>query len=204
MVFWIGILIGGLFVWLAVKLGFYDAWALLFNILIAVYTAVLMTPTAIDMIPTAGDTAYGNALTLMALALATFFILHGISHIFITGQFNINFPKVFDILGAGVIGFLAGLLIWSFAALLISATPAGHKGTLQAIGFGNNIKQTNAPYIEWWCDLVNTITAPKNTRKPTKQTMTWLLKKAEEAANKVPKKQPDPNTPPQISHPNST
>ena len=40
MVFWIGILVGGLFAWFAVKMGFYETWTFAFNIIICTALAL--------------------------------------------------------------------------------------------------------------------------------------------------------------------
>ncbi|MBN2269593.1 MAG: CvpA family protein [Sedimentisphaerales bacterium] len=192
MVFWIGILVGGLFVWMAVKRGFYDTWTMLFNIVISVYTALYLTPLLVEVLPGAGETAYGNALTLVAVAVAVFFILCITSLTLFTGRFKVSFPKLLDNLGAGVLGFLAGLLVWSFAVLLISATPVGQTAFAGSIGLGDKIKQTNSPYLCSWCNLVNTVAASADTRRPAQDVVTWLL---DQAKDKTPK-QPDPNEPP--------
>jgi len=195
MAFWTGILVGGFFAWLAVRKGFYETWTLLFNVVISVYVSVLLTPVIAESVPAAGDTAYGNALTLAAVAGGTFLILHGISCTLFTGRFGVTFPKIFDNIGAGILGFLAGFLIWSFVALLISATPIGQKDTARAIGFGRKIEQSNGAYISWWCNLVNTIASSEDTRRPAQETVSRLLDKAEEKGRDKPPEQPEPNKP---------
>jgi len=180
MVFWIGILVGGLFVWMAVKRGFYDTWTMLFNIVISVYAALYLTPFLVEVLPGAGETAYGNALTLVAVAVAAFFILCITSLTLFTGRFRVSFPKLLDNLGAGVLGFLAGLLVWSFAVLLISATPIGRTAFAGSIGFGDKVKQTNSPYLCSWCNLVNTAAASTDSRRPAQDVVTWLLDQAED------------------------
>lgn len=199
MAFWTGILVGGFFAWLAVRKGFYETWTLLFNVVISIYVSVLLTPVIADSVPAAGDTAYGNALTLTAIAAGTFLILHGISYTLFTGQFGVTFPKIFDNIGAGILGFLAGFLIWSFVALLISATPIGQKDTARTIGFGRKIEQSNGAYISWWCNLVNTIASSEDTRRPVQETVSRLLEKADKKTrDKIPE-QPEPNKPPGFS-----
>lgn len=179
MVFWVGILVGAFFVWVAVGRGFYDTWTMLFNVVISVYTAVYLTPVIVDIIPAAGETVYGNALTLAAVAAAVFVILYVISLTFLTGQFKVAFPKIFDNLGAGILGFLGGLLIWSFAVLLISATPIGKNDFARSIGLGSEVGQTSNPYLCWWCDLINTAAASDDTRSAQKA-VTWLLDQAQD------------------------
>ena len=197
MAFWIGILVGGLFVWMAVGKGFYDTWTILFNIVISVYTALYLTPVIVDVLPAAGQTAYGNALTLTAVAAAVFFILYVTSLTLFTGRFKVSFPKLLDNLGAGVLGFLGGLLIWSFAVLLISATPVGQTDFARSIGFGDKVEQTNSPYICWWCNMVNTAAASADSRRPAQDVVTWLLDQAEDGTLK----KPDPNESPAHAQP---
>ncbi len=186
MIFWVGILVGAFFVWLAIGRGFYETWTMLFNVVISIYTAVYLTPVIVDIIPAAGETDYGNALTLAAVAAAVFVILYVISLTFLTGQFKVAFPKIFDNLGAGILGFLAGLLIWSFVVLLISATPIGKNDFAKSIGF----PQTSNPYLCWWCDLINTAAA-SDDGQPAQEAVTWLLEEAKEKTLE----QPDPNEP---------
>ena len=144
MVFWIGILVGGLFAWLTIKmLGFYETWAMLFNIVISIYLAVFLRPTIADILPAAGNTPYSSALTIIAIAIASFAILHGISYVFFTSQFSVSFPRVLDILGTGFLGFLAGLLVWSFVSLLICIMPISQSSVVKTIGFGSQIDQAN-------------------------------------------------------------
>jgi len=198
MVFWTGILVGGFFVWLAVRRGFYETWTMLFNIVVSVYTAISLTPVIIETLPGAGETSYGNALTLTALAAGTFFILWIISVTLLTGRFRVSFPKIFDNLGAAVLGFLGGVLIWSFAALIISASPAGKTDFAGSIGFGSKFTKTNSPYICWWCDLLNTATASANNRQPAQEAVARLL---DEPKKETPKPT-GPNEPPAIASPN--
>lgn len=176
-VFWIGILIGGLFAFLGTKRGFYETWTTLFNVVVAVYTSILLTPVIVEKIPAAGETAYGNALTLLAIAAAIFLPMHGISFIWLTGQFKVAFPKTLDLVGAGILGFLKGVLIWSFIAVLISSTPLGQKDSAERIGFGSKIEQTNGRYVCLWCGLIDTVTASGDNRRSARESISFLLEK---------------------------
>lgn len=175
MVFWASILAGGLFIWLAVRLGFFEMWTLLFNIVISIYVAVFLTPVILEVIPAAGDTAYGNALTLMFLALGTFLILFVVSYIFITGQFSVTFPKIFDILFAGILGFLAGALVFSFAALVITITPISQNRVMNSIGFNAQSQRSNISYICRCCDLIDLAVSSKDRETTAEQTINTLL-----------------------------
>ncbi len=198
MVFWIGILVGGTFAWFAIKLGFYQTWALVFNIIISIYLAVYLQPI-IANIPAVGNTPYSNALAMAVIALASFLILHGISYTFLTGQFNVSFPKVFDTLGAGLLGFLAGFLVWSFLILLIYITPASQDSFVKGIGFTNEFQQTSVSYISRFCSLVNAVVSAQDDKDSAEQTIHKLLKGA---APKAQAKQAEPEEAVEPAEPN--
>jgi len=135
MVLLAGILVGGLCIWFAVKIGFYETWAMLFNIVISIYVALFLAQPIVKILPEeASSIRCCEALTLIVLATGTFLILHGITYILFTSQFKVTFPKIFDILFAGFLGFFGGYLVLSFAAIIIALTPFGvHVGITKEI-----------------------------------------------------------------------
>ena len=175
MVFWLGILTGGLFIWFAIKIGFYEMLAMLFNIVISVYVAIFLSPVILETVPEAGDIPCCNAIALAVLATGTFFILYGITYVFLTGQFKVSFPKLFDILLTGVLGFLAGFLVLSFAAFVITLTPISQNRFVRQVGLNRQSQQANLSYICWWCDLVNSIVSSPDTKITSKQAVEHLL-----------------------------
>lgn len=195
MVFWVGILLGGFFAWFAVKTGFYETWIMLFNIVISIYLAIFLRPIIVDIVPATGGTPYGNALTMIATAIGVFLILHGISYVFFTSQFSFSFPKIFNTLGAGFLGFLAGFLVWSFVSLLIYITPISQNTFIKDIGFGNQFEQTNMPVICWWCDLLNRVVSRQDNVVTGEQVISGLLKSAGSKAPPQTSEQAEPNEP---------
>jgi uncharacterized membrane protein required for colicin V production len=175
MVFWLGILTGGLFIWFAIKIGFYEMLAMLFNIVISIYAAIFLSPVILDIIPEARDIPCCNALAMAVLAVGTFFILYGITYVFLTGQFKVSFPKLFDILFAGVLGFLAGFLVLSFAAFVITITPISQNRFVRQVGFNRQSQRANISYLCWWCDLVNSIVSSPDTKITSKEAIEQLL-----------------------------
>jgi hypothetical protein len=194
MMFWIGILIGGTFAWFAIKLRFYQTWALVFNIIISIYLGLYLRPVIVN-IPAVGDTPYGNALAMATVVLASFLILHGISYTFLTSQFNVTFPKVFDTLGAGLLGFLAGFLIWSFLDLLIYITPVSQYTFVKEMGFTSELQQTSVMYVSKFCNLVNAAVSSKDNKCSAEQTIDKLLKNAESKARAKTPEKPKPVEP---------
>jgi hypothetical protein len=196
MVFWASILAGGLFAWLATRVGFYETWTMLFNIVISVYTAVFLTPAIADIAPAAGDTEYGTALSLAVTATGAFLILHGISCVFLTGQFKVSFAKVFDLVFAGVLGFLAGCLVFSFAAFVIAATPISQNSLANRLGFNSRSQRSNTAYICWWCDAVDLVASSPGRTTTSKQILDELLGSAQWETKDEAEEQTEPNQPP--------
>ncbi|HUT30352.1 MAG TPA: CvpA family protein [Sedimentisphaerales bacterium] len=196
MTFWLGILVGGLFAWLGFKIGFYQTWAVLFNVVIAVYLAIFLGPLILEVIPGVSDTAYSTVLAVISTAIGTFLILQCLSYTFFTGQFNVSIPMLLDSLGAVLLGFLAGFLVWSFVVVLVSMTPLSQNSLLQGIGFGDKpqARQTHKSNICWWCNTVHWFVG-KDDCAPEK-TLDGLLEKARPAGKRTPKQPSDVNEPP--------
>ncbi len=192
MAFWFGILVAGLFAWFAVGIGFYEMWVMLFNIVISIYLAVFLRPIIVN-IPAVGDTPYSNALTMIAIAIASFSILHGISYTFITSQFKVSFPRIFNTLGAGFLGFLAGFLVWNFVSFLIFITPISQDTFVRGIGFNDEFQQSNVSVICRWCDLVNRVVSSRDSEISSEQAVSELLKSTEPELQVEPAEQAEPN-----------
>jgi hypothetical protein len=176
MIFWLSVLAGGFCAWYALKMGFYETWTMLFNIVISVYVAIFLTPFVTEIIPGISDTQYGLALTILVIAVGCFLILYGISYIFLTGQFSVSFPKLFDILFAGFLGFLGGFLVFSFLIFIIAVTPLSANQFAGKVGFNKQCQQSNISYICWWCDLVNSFVSTQENKITTEQAIGKLLK----------------------------
>jgi len=175
MIFWMGILAGGLFVWLAVRIGFFETWALLFNVVISIYLSIFLGPAILDLVPDAANTSYCNALVLAVTAVAAFLVLYGFTYVFYTSQFKVMFPRVFEVIFAGVLGFLTGFLVLSFAALVITATPVSHNQFISQMGFNRDSQRANISYVCWWCDRVNSIVSLPDSKVTTNQIVSQLL-----------------------------
>ena len=198
MVFWIANLVGGVLVWVAVRLGFYQTWVLCFNTIVSVYLAIFLAPIVVEFAPgTGGFSSYCMALSMAVLAGGCFAILQGLSFVFLTGQFSIPFPQVFDIVLSGLLGFLAGFLVLSFVALVITTTPLAEHGMVSGVGLNKQSQQTNLSTIAWCCDLVHSFAPPEAEDKATQAAVERLL----EARRTTDENEgPDPNGPATFRH----
>jgi len=193
MVFWLNMIFAGFFALYAWKKGFYESWALLFNIVISIYLAVFLRPAIANVFPAADNTAYNRALLVIAIGAVSFFILHGLSYALITGQFAIPFPKILDTFGAAFLGFVTGYLIFSFLVIIMNITPLADKKLVKAIGFTAQSAEKNFTYLCRWCDGVNAIAAAADSSRSTAQLLNTLAETA--------KKQTPPGTTAQSPQP---
>ena len=152
MVFWLAVVVGGVFAWIAVQIGFYATWILFFHLLLAAYVAIFLTPVIIANVPAATTTDYGFALILLSVAVATLCIAYGICFACLTGHLRVEFPKIFDSAIAGLLGFQAGFLVWSFLAFTFCLTPLSKADFSKTFGFDAQSQKSNIAFLCWWCD----------------------------------------------------
>jgi len=202
MIFWVGILFGGLFAYVAVKQGFYETWVLLFNAAISIYLAIFLYPVVSKFIPAAGEMKYGDALTMLSIGVGSFLILYGISYVFFSSQFNVSLPKMLDVVGSGLVGFLTGFLIWSFIVLLVSLTPLSENSMLESAGFTKEAQQANIAYMNWWTNKVNTMVSYKSSNLTSEDVIEQIHEQIAEKEAKKKLREPkpiDPNDTPNIN-----
>jgi hypothetical protein len=177
---WLGIIVGIGVAYYGFKRGFFEMWGKFFNLLISIYLSLFLRPVIIEYIPDAGNSWLGNTLTILLTGAAIFFILHGISYVAF-GQFKIELPKIFDITCGALIGFLGGVLLWSFLILLLSITPLSQNAFAQKIGMAKYSSENKATYICLWGDLINLFTGSREAHYSTEQVMAEIFKSAEDS-----------------------
>ncbi len=158
MVFWLAVLVGALFAWIAVRIGFYATWILFFNLLLAAYVAIFLAPVVIADVPAAtAIPGYGYALTLLSIAVATLFIAYGTCYACLSGKLRLEFPRFFDTIVAGVLGFLAGFLVWSFVIFSFALTPLAETQVCKKLGLDAPSQKINTSYVCWWCNRLHSM-----------------------------------------------
>jgi hypothetical protein len=204
MMFWIAILAGALFVWLAVCLGFYETWVLFFNILVSIYVAVFLAPILAEFAPAPGGApSYHTALCLIVLAGGCFALLQGLSFVFLTGQFHIPFPRVFDVVFSGILGFVTGFLVLSFVAVVVTTTPLARHKIVGVLGLGRQSQPANLICLTRCCDLIHSFAGSDDSADTTQAAVQRLLQM--NTPHPAPRsKPPDANEPPVSPSPGNT
>jgi hypothetical protein len=202
MVFWLAVLAGGLFAWGAVRVGFYSTWTVFVHLLLAVYAAIILTPVIASGMTAVTSTSCGYALAVMCIAIAIFSIGCGVTKICLSGPGRVVFPKTFDTIIAGVVGFLGGFFVMGFLAFVFSLTPLSEVGFFKMLGFDAQGQSVTRGYICWWCDWVHGVVGagvPASTAEAAQTLLTKTTAPAAQVAKAGPpaaKPQP-PAKPPQ-------
>lgn len=119
------IVVGLVFVFIGYRKTWYPSWALLFNVLISVYTGIMTAPQIVDKFPVIrsylGNFSY--SVFVLTMAVIIFVVMHLLSFKFFTAVYVVSFPKILNSAGAAVVGFLAGSVIAGFLVFLINITP---------------------------------------------------------------------------------
>jgi len=178
MTFWIGILIAVGFAASAIKLGLYQAWTMLFNVVIAVYIGVNWGPAIETFVPAASG-QYGRTLAILGAGLGTFLVLHALSYTFLIGQFEVSFPNSFNKLLSPLLGFLAGFLVWSFVVLVFCTTPFCQNASVKDAGLDSKTfeEAKMKQYLIWWCNLVDKFAASGESDTDAEEAVKNLLAK---------------------------
>jgi hypothetical protein len=181
MIFWLAVLIGALFAWIGVQIGFYGMWIMFFNLVLSAYVALFLTPVIVSALPAAVETTfgYGYGLVLVVIAIATLLIAYGMCYACLSGQLRAEFPKAFDNIGAGILGFLTGFLVCSFVAFAVALTPVTQIDSLKPLGLDAPSQKTNTSYLCWCSNKLHSLVASSSTTLTTSQhAVNYLLAKA--------------------------
>ncbi|MHC4271293.1 MAG: CvpA family protein [Planctomycetota bacterium] len=176
----IGIIVGIAVAYHGFKRGFFDMWGKFFNLLISMYLAIFLRPFITEYISEGGNSWIGITLTILLTGIAIFFILYGISFVAF-GQFTIELPKILDISGGAIVGFIGGILLWSLLIFLLSITPLSQSSFAKNIGMVKYSADNKATYICWWGDCVNLFASSSESRRSTEEMMTDIFNSAEVA-----------------------
>ena len=123
MMFWFAILGGIILAVFAVKKKFYSMWPVLFNVMVSIYLGVMILPLIVGFAEDIENSPYHLAGCILLTAIAVFAILQTITTTFFTGAFEVSFPRLFDNIGAGILGFVSGYIACTFICFLIFVCP---------------------------------------------------------------------------------
>ena len=113
------------FAWVGYKKTWYPAWALLFNIIVAIYLGVMTAPQIVDNLPIIrtylGNFSYAGSMLMIAAIFFT--VAQFLTFRYLTAVYCVSFPPLLNSIGAAILGFFAGAAIAGFVIFLINISP---------------------------------------------------------------------------------
>jgi uncharacterized membrane protein required for colicin V production len=176
---------------------FYPGWAVLFNLLIAVYISIMSAPQIVDKFPDVrtylGNYTYSAAILIIAVVI--FIVLQAFAFRFFTAVSIVSFPKLLNSLGAAVLGFLTGSVIAGFLLFLINITPLADNSTVRSFTQDKQMPDPKNGVVLVSCDFIHNISLQPDPTAIEKQMESILenwRKLVTEANTKTPAKS-EPN-----------
>ena len=157
-------------------------WSLLFNIIISVYLGLTFGPVMKGLMGM--DFVGGEALVIFGTAALCFTVLYGASYVIYLSQFHVTFPKMLDMIGGGVIGFLTALLTWSFIAFLICVSPLGQNSILNKIGFNSASLSGTFSYMKRFSGIVHSLVTADQKQDSLEQKVAAMIEESNKSRPK--------------------
>ena len=161
------------------RAGFIAVWVFLFNLLIAVYVSLMLSPTLIGYVPLLNSSRYYHALTLLFVVLLIFLICHNFVGMFLAQAFSAKIPRFFNNFFAAVSGFLAGHFACGFILFIIGVTPLAETSFMEQLS-DTSLARSVEPPVLCSTQIVSTISFQCD-RQERGQVIEWF------SSGRVPK-----------------
>ena len=154
MFLWITIIISVLFSYLGYKKGFFVMFATLFNLMFAIFIAVLSTPKLLSFSPGYEHSGYYAAASVFLLFLLVFGVLEFFACFYFLRDCEGCFPILFDKIGAVVFGFLSGYVLCCLMMLAFCIMPCSTNHNVAKFCMRKNLEELSVPGISKVCDFL--------------------------------------------------
>ena len=171
----ITIIAGIAFALLGMKKTFYPMWAWLFNVLLAVYLAVMLTPTVIEKVKILsyfGD--FSLAICLLSIAAAVFVVAQLLTFRFLTAVYCVSLPPMLNNAGAAVLGFLTGFIAVNFIIFVITITPISDNPSLEKLSDAAKASSKVNSYVISTCNVINKLSLQCD-RKAVQEAVEYII-----------------------------
>ena len=148
----LAILIAAVFAYVGVKKKFFVMWAMLFNLIVSIYLSIMLVYAISKSTPDVGSNGYFLAGCLLALVALFYTIFHVIVKFYVIGNNVIEFPVLFDKIGAPVFGFIFGYLACCFVLFSLGIMPiAKHRFMTNVLGDADLASVASLPVKKACC-----------------------------------------------------
>lgn len=105
----------------------YPAWAFAFNVIIASYLGLMLTPAVLGWKLAGGLVnilgPYANVVIMITITALYLAISQILSKFYLTNTYCISFPRWVDNIGGAVLGFIGGYIIANFILYALASSP---------------------------------------------------------------------------------
>ena len=159
MLFWVAVIAGAGFSYMGLKKGFFPMWAIFFNILISVYLCVMLLPVIASTVPDSGGQTYyySCAACMLIVGVLVFVVLQMIASNYFSGGFEVTFPKLFNSIGAAVLGFMSGYLVCCMLIVIVSLMPFSNYSLVEDVLSPTNLPDAVEKPMVSVCDFIGRV-----------------------------------------------
>ena len=154
MFLWITIIISALLGYVGYKKGFFVMFATLFNLMFAIFVAVLSTPKLLSFSPGYEHSAYYAAASVFLLFFLIFGVLEFFAYFYFLRDCESCFPKLFDKAGAVVFGFLSGYVVCCLSMFAFCVMPCSENHQVGQLCHRDNLEEISVPGITNVCNFL--------------------------------------------------
>lgn len=154
MVLWILIMISVLTAWLGYKKGFFVMFATLFNLMFAIFIAVLSTPKLLSYSAGYEDSGYYAAASVVLLFVLIFGVLQLFACFYFLRDSEGLFPKLFDKAGGVIFGFLSGYCICGLLLLSFCIMPCSTRAEAHHFYSREQLERLSVPSVRKVCNFL--------------------------------------------------
>lgn len=140
-----------------VKQGLFVMWSTLFNISIAVYLGVMITPWIIGMVAEDLVSYYHCAVCVLIVGITVFTLLQVITSVFFTGTYEVSFPRFLENIAGALTGFLSGYLVCTFLFFVICVAPFSRSDLVTGLFGERGFADSATPSVVAVCNIVGAI-----------------------------------------------
>lgn len=167
----------------------FPVWAFAFNVIIAVYLGVMLTPSVLKL---AGERleflgAYTNVTVMLATAILYFVIAQLLSSKYLTGSYCVSFNEAANNAGGAILGFAGGFLIANFVLFAVTASPAKDISVVARF-IPTDMEKTSSKQVVRACKFVSGFSLQYGDKNITKAIETI----SQRSIVQVPSNQPKP------------
>ena len=154
MLLWLMILVGVLGAYLGYKKGFFVMFATLFNLMFAIFIAVLSTPRLMSFSAGYEQSGYYAAASVFLLFVLVFGVLEFFACLYFLRDCEGIFPKLFDKIGAVIFGFLSGYLLCCLIVFGFCIMPCSSDSHVGKFCARDKLESLSVPAVRKVCNFL--------------------------------------------------